>query len=1544
MSAEPAQTDDHLNDIAIVGMEVRVPGAATLGRYWENLRNGVESITFLSPDPPVVRNGVAHVQAAPLLEDIDLFDARFFGFNPREAETMDPQIRLFLDCAWTALEAAGYDAGQYPGRIGVFAGSAMSTYFTMNLLQNPEVMRSSGGGMSSLGVFNDRDSLATIVAYKFDLTGPAVTVQTFCSTSLVAVHLACQSLLNGESDMALAGASTINVGSKAGYLYQESGIVSPDGHCRTFDEKAAGTVFGNGVGVVVLKRLTDALADHDTIHAVIRGSAINNDGAQKAGYTAPSVGGQAKAIAEAMAVAQVSPDTISYVEAHGTATALGDPIEIEALTRAFRASTDRKGYCAIGSVKANFGHLDRAAGIAALVKTALMMKHREIPPLLHYERPNPKIDFENSPFYPNTKLAEWNTNGLPRRAGISSLGFGGTNAHVIVEEAPAAPPPAPTRPAQLLVLSAKTESALDAATQRLVLHLRTHPAQDLGDTAYTLLLGRRRFEHRRGVVAETAAGAADALERLDPKRVFSADSRATERPVVFMFPGQGAQYVNMARGLYEQEATFRQHLDECCDRLEVPLGTDLRSILFPTPDRVAEATERLKETAITQPAIFAVDYALAKLWMSWGVEPQGMIGHSIGEYVAAHLAGVLSLEDALVLVAERGRLMQSMPRGSMLAVHLPAAEVRERLRDGLSLAALNGPSLCVVAGPTPAIEALEEDLRRRDQPATRLHTSHAFHSAMMDPILEPFRETLKGVKLAPPRLPYVSNLTGTWITEAEATDPEYWVRHLRGTVNFAEGIQTLGAETERILLEVGPGNTLGTFAKQQAPRGSSTAIVSSLRHPREEVGDLAFLLAALGRLWVAGARIEAAGLFSGEKRRRVELPTYPFERERYWIDPDPRAMAHAASVKKDPADWFYLPTWKSALPPQPVEPRNGAERSHRWLFFADGSGLGDRLVDRLREQGDVVVTVRPGKAFSGNPRTGFVIDPSQRVHYDKLLELLGEEGRTLSRVVHGFAAGPERRGELTAEEVARAHDLGYYSLFHFAQALAKAGWSQPLQLKVLTTQMHDVLRGDVPHPEKATLLGLLKVIPQEQHNVTCSAVDVEAPDAPSWCDAALDALLLELRSTAPGSVVAHRRGQRFVLGYEPLRLPAPESRPLRLREGGTYLITGGLGGVTFILAAYLATVAKAKLVLTGRARMPERTEWETWRQARGDADPVSVRIIRVQALESLGAEVLTVSADVGDVTQMEGAFREAEARFGAVHGVIHGAGIVGGSTFRPLQELGHAECEQQFHPKVAGLLALDRVLKGRDLDFCLLTSSLSSVLGGFAYGAYAAANIFMDAYTQARNLGPGPRWLSVNWDEWRLVERPDDASGRGMGLAQFAMSAFEGAGAFARLLDLQGVSQVVVSTGDLKSRIDQWIGLEVLRGGQSAKADEQEAARHPRPHLQNAYVAPGNPSQQKIARIWADLLGVEKVGIHDNFFDLGGHSLLAIQVVTRIRADLNVEVSVSTLFEGPTVESLSQLLGGAGEEPPGFEMSRDRGKKRKEERRRRQEERLEERP
>jgi acyl transferase domain-containing protein len=993
--------------IAIIGMSGRFPGAPDLDAFWRNLRDGVESITVFS-DEELQAAGVSpallalphYVKAKAIMDDVELFDAAFFGYTPREAEIMDPQQRLFLECAVAALEHAGYDPQIYQGLIGVYAGVGISSYLLFNLATNDDVLALAG--FQQLMIGNEKDHLPTRVSYKLNLTGPSVNVNTTCSTGLVAVHLACQSLLNGECDMALAGGVSFVVPQRVGQLYQEGSIYSPDGHCRAFDAEAQGIVVGGGMGIVVLKRLEDALAEGATIHALISGSAINNDGALKAGYTAPSVQGQAKAIAEAQAMALVEPDTISYVEAHGTATPLGDPVEIAALTQVFRAHSERKGFCAIGSVKTNIGHAGAAAGIAGLLKTVLALKHRQLPPSLHFHTPNPRIDFANSPFYVSDRLTDWAATGSPRRAGVSSFGIGGTNAHVVLEEAPVLPASGPSRPWQLLLLSAKSGTALEAATTNLVRSLRQHPDDSLADIAHTLRVGRTALQHRRMLVCRDRADALAALETRNPDRVSTYAQQPRSRPIIFMFPGQGAQYVQMAAGLYEAEPVFRKYVDRCAALLMPHLGLDLREMLYPpegsgisdqgsggmrdtdwqarppTPDPRPLA---LDQTQYAQPALFVIEYALARLWMSWGVRPEAMIGHSVGEYVAACLAGVFSLADALALVALRGRLMQQLPSGAMLSVPLPEDELRPLLGEALDLAAVNAPALCVASGPAEAIADLHDRLAERGLETRRLRTSHAFHSAMLDPILEPFAAQIGTVALKPPKIPYISNLSGSWTSAAEATDPGYWARHLRQTVRFSDGVRLLLAEPDRVFLDAGPGRTLGTSVLQH-PEAARHVVLPSLRHPRDQQDDNAFLLTTLGKLWLAGVPIDWAGFTAHERRRRLPLPTYPFERRRYWIEPKGRALT-PSDPQEAPAIWMTEEPDGDGLAAHPrpnllseyVAPTNQIERRvvDIWQellgigqigiydnFFELGghSLMATQLLSRLREAFPVEVPLR----------------------------------------------------------------------------------------------------------------------------------------------------------------------------------------------------------------------------------------------------------------------------------------------------------------------------------------------------------------------------------------------------------------------------------------------------------------------------------------------------------------------------------------------------------------------------------------------------------
>nr|VFK31688.1 MAG: Acyl transferase domain-containing protein [Candidatus Kentron sp. MB]VFK75612.1 MAG: Acyl transferase domain-containing protein [Candidatus Kentron sp. MB] len=882
-------SNDHA--IAIIGLSCRFPGADTPEAFWTNLRDGVESIGVFSEEE-LLAAGVDretldnpnYVKSGTVLSNVEGFDAHFFGYTPREAEIIDPQQRLFLECAWEALERAGYLPGTRDHTIGIWAGTGVSLYLLHNLMGH----RMQNIAQAYQRILNNTPDLLTgRVAYKLDLIGPVITVQSTCSTSLVAVDLACQGLLDGKCDMAMAGGVFIYLPHGTGYFYQEGMIFSPDGHCRAFDAQAQGTVVGNGAGIVVLKRLEDALADGDAIHAVIRGSAINSDGADKIGASAPSVTGQTLAIAEAQAMAEVAPETISYIEAHGTGTRLGDPIEIAALTKAFRTTAQKRRFCAIGSLKTNIGHADAAAGVGGLIKTVLALENQQIPPSLHFDTPNPEIDFANSPFYVNTALTDWKTEDAPRRAGINSFGINGSNAHVILEEAPPREPSSDSRPWQLLTLSARTPTALDAMAIRLAdaLEQEQHGTRPLADVAYTLSTGRKGFEYRRIAVCKNREEAIAALRAPHIPAPTIEDSS-----VAFLFSGQGTQSVDMGKEVYETEPVFREEVDRCCALLEPHLALDLKGLLYPQPNQRSRASEQLTQTAITQPALFVIEYALAKLWEAWGVKPKTMLGHSIGEYIAACLSGVFSLEDALALVAARGRLMQGLPAGAMLAIPTPEQKLAKELGTELSVASINHPDQCVISGPLEAIETFEKTWTTSG--ARRLQVSHAFHSAMMEPILASFTEAVGRVSLHPPKIPYLSNVSGDWITVGEATNPEYWARHLRGTVRFADGVGRLLKGGSNLLLEIGPGDTLTKLTRRHPDWTGKQVAISSLpvagqrkRHGNSAMSADAFLSNALGQFWQAGGSVDWERFYINERRLRAPLPTYPFERRRCWIDP-----------------------------------------------------------------------------------------------------------------------------------------------------------------------------------------------------------------------------------------------------------------------------------------------------------------------------------------------------------------------------------------------------------------------------------------------------------------------------------------------------------------------------------------------------------------------------------------------------------------------------------------------------------------------------------
>jgi len=1473
--------DPHGLEIAIVGWAGRMPGAPSIDAFWQNLRAGVESIRDLSDDElrdagVYDANQAHYVRRAADLVGVDLFDAPLFGLTRREAELTDPQFRVFLEDAWTALEDAGHLGDARDLRVGVFAGASSSSYLGAG---------GEGGFLSALG--NARDYLATQVSYRLNLTGPSLTVQTACSTSLVAVHLACQSLLNHECDLALAGGVSIGLPQTAGYLYEEGDIASPDGRCRAFDAAAAGCIKGNGSGLVVLRRLEDALRDGDDIRAVIKGTAINNDGSDKVGFTAPSVSGQASVIREALAVAEVEPSSVDYVEAHGTATPLGDPIEVAALRQAFGPREAGAPRCALGSVKTNIGHLDAAAGVAGLLKAALALQHAELPPSLHFERPNPKLELESSAFFVNATLRPWPAReGSARRAGVSSFGIGGTNAHAVLEEAPASNRARPSandagvngasagpggndaRPA-LLVLSAASDEALRGNAEALAARLDAQDL-DLADVAFTLAVGRKRLPHRRAVAASTAAEAARAL------RASSSASPREERrgsEVVFLFPGQGAQHARMAAGLYASEPVFRAAIDRCAAIASPLLGFDWIDAVL---GEGAE-DERIKGTQLAQPSLFIVEFALAELLRTWGIEPAAMAGHSIGEWVAAHLAGVLSLEDALGIVIERGRLMGGVPPGAMLATTLGEEALAARLaaHPELSLAAINGPNATVASGPIAAIEALEAELHAAGLAAKRLHTSHAFHSAMMDEALDAFEARVRHARLLPPRLPFYSNLSGALIRAEEATDPRYWREHLRRSVRFADNLAACGTDRTRVLLEVGPGTALSSMARATTP--GSTAI-ATMRAARGEGDDATTLRQALGQLWCAGVDLAWDRLFAGESRRRVPLPTYRFQRERYWIDAPARLDAKTNSLRgdgrsanaaepegKNPdlAAWFFLPSWSRTH----LERDPDAPRASTLLLFDDESELSLALAKRARDAGTRVITLRvhPGPLTRHGDR--FELDPRDAAAFVALRATLREEDLLPDQVLHLWC---HNAGAVDSQA---AIDRGFFALLHLLQAEGAAADGHAMRLLAVTRGLFDVVGEPVERPERAGLLGICRVAPFEYPRLRARLVDV-AHDAGPNAQAIAATLLDELASRDREPLVAWRGGHRWVPAVEPRRLEAPTTDGFDAR-GKSVVLTGGAGPFELAIARRFVQEGARALVFLGCA----------------DSTPA------LAEFQQADLTLLSYPAHFDEPHSIATALVSARTKIGAIDLVLHTAGDIGGGL---IQIKERAAVERVFAPRIAGARLLREQLREGERLVCF--SSAISATGVFGQVDYCAASAAADAKAEQDPRVMTIGWGMAQWDRWQSAEGPS----AGALLAQLrevqaaiGITIDEGVEALFRALSLNA-RRLFITTQDLRELVAQAANASVadflgsMSGGSGGKSG-----------LGGGYES---ETEARVAALWTELLGARDVGRDDNFFDLGGNSLVAIQLASQLRKLYDIELTIADLFASADLKSLAAAV------------------------------------
>ncbi len=1351
--------------IAVIGMACRFPGAQNPQEFWQNLIQAKESIEFLSDqeiidlglDPNIV-NLPNYVNAVSRLQNIENFDAEFWGLSPREAEIIDPQQRLMLELAQEVFDDAAFDPKRFKGKVGVFGGVGKSSYMMNNIATVHEVNSSALGLQIALAT--DKSFACTRISYVYDLKGPSMSVDTACSTSLVAIHLACKSLLEYECDAALSGCAQVNVPHATGYRYSDEGIFSKDGHCRPFDAKAQGTIFGSGGATVLLKRLDDAISDGDQIYAVIRGTATVNDGGSKVGFIAPSFEGQRNTIMQAMTMADVEPETIGLFEAHGSGTAMGDVIEVSAITSAYQSKTDKKNYCAIGSVKSNIGHLETAAGMAGLSKTLLCLKNEKIPPTLNFTAPNPEIDFPNSPFFVNTQLRDWPTTpGQVRRAAVTSIGLGGTNAHAVLEESPPrAESSTSTREAQLFLLSAKKKSVLDKMSQNLAEFLKQNSALKLADVAYTLSK-RMAFNCRRAFVLHKDDAQAENLQAFllgeTPSEVLNGSVPEHAPEICFMFPGQGAQYIHMAKGLYRSESVFRQNMDACFDILEPLLEQNLQSIIYPEPGQEEVAQGLLNQTAYTQPALFAVSYSLAKLWQSWGVMPASAMGHSAGEFVAACIAEVFSLQDGLKLMVARGRLMQSCETGAMVSVPMSERELSFYLNDKLHLGAVNGPHLCVASGTHAAAEILVSSLQRQGVEARKLHISHASHSPMMDGILEEFRAVCDSVKMHSPKLPLLSNLTGTWAAKNDMCCADYWVRHLRNAVRFSEGVETVLQNPQVVMLEVGPGQVLSSLVRQNSS-AAERGIFSSMRHPREERCDDVVLQEALGQLWLLGLSFDEKAFYAGETRHKLSLPSYPFERKRHWVDAravSQGSLQKAAEHFDDVAHWFYLPTWKQ-VHRDPVEVMLNEPQT--WLIFADSCGISAQLSSRLEENGQRVVHVFPGEEFIQHNPTHFDIIPGEVDHYHQLIDSLDLPFKQIDRVLHLWNVSQVNSDPRSVGDSESIAESTFYSLLYLSQVLTQL--EKPPRLDVVTSNACEVTGGDLLYPEKALALGPCRTLRVEQPNISCHYFDVDLRSAINLTGASHDnddeahtiiAKLLwrELLVGAPEDKELAIRGMNiWRQDFSAINLNSEGIAPIRLRDKACYLISGGLGGIGLTMAAYLSEQVQATLVLISRRDFPPREQWSGIKNSAQES-VTAKQIAAIEAIEARGSQVQIVQADVTNREMMQSVVAEIKEQYGNIHGLIHSAGEVGKGL---LSGKTRAQAEPVLSAKFRGLLILDEILQHEPLDFMILNSSLFALSGGVGQIDYTAANAFLDAYAHNKRM-QGLAAISINWDAWNDV-------------------------------------------------------------------------------------------------------------------------------------------------------------------------------------------------
>ncbi|MCG8312768.1 MAG: acyltransferase domain-containing protein [Pseudomonadales bacterium] len=1576
---------EHLQNepIAIVGMAGRFPGAESVDALWELLKANKSGVRMLSDDElqasgieSSVYNQPEYVRAWASFDKPEAFAAEFFGYSPKEAELLDPQHRVFLESAWHALEHAGYDPQRYSGDIGVFAGSALNSY-VINLHNNPK-LRETTDQVQAV-VSNVAGLMPTRVSYHLNLTGPSCGVQTGCSTSLVAVHQACQSLRANECQMALAGGVTVSDAIPHGYFYQEGSIASPDGVTRAFDAEGKGTVFGNGVAIVVLKRLSLAQKDGDQILAVIKGSAVNNDGSDKVGLIAPSVNGQAKAISTAIKAANIDPATLSMIEAHGTGTDLGDPIEVAALQKVLNpafvkseSDSTNTTQCLIGSVKTNLGHLDAAAGATGLIKAVLSMQHQQIPASLNFQQANSNINFTNSPLKVNTELTPWpgsldssaQESYIPRRAGVSSFGMGGTNAHLILEEAPAIRTTDLTpRRWQILPISAATDTALDALSESISEHISGNNCdqQALAAAAFTLQIGRRELGKRKCFVTDSSN-----LLPVSGANNLGKESVTGEPLVVFVFSGQGSQQIEMAKGLYQTEPSFRENLDACADilrQLDNPI--DLYQLLFPESDQ-ALAKKHIQQTVNAQPVLFAVEYALAKLWQTWGVEPSVLLGHSVGEYVAACLAEVFDLTQALTLVAKRGELMQQCEPGSMLVVAMQEQALLSWLQQHdvdkhCDLAAVNGQQQTVLSGSNAAIEMLLSKLEEQGVAAKLLRTSHGFHSATMEPILGAFADTFDSMKLSAPTIDIISNLTGKLLTVEQATSPEYWVKQLRQTVRFADGIETvLTTISNPYFLEIGAANTLLKTIRMDHPLAKGSASLSGDSYSSGGAGsdDEKDIAVAISELWLSGVSFDWPAYQVGRPKQRIALPLYPFERKSYWVSLQENTITQQSTQlsdfesddKQTIDNWFYVPDWETIKPLTSVA---SASHACHWVLVGPDNGQ-TNIVSKIKaslesDQKQTVTSLTMKEDFCPDRLAAVLQSKQDKASDIQFVYVVEQEHSTQHSAVDSIAESINERAKRKTLDIARFVQAvkGLQSMSDIADTITFSD----IKLSIVTQGAYSISTTEKVDPSQIALNGFLQVAQQEL-GLAVRHIDLEATSNgfPTRNKRAL-IQLLQQQIEEPRSadtpqflpcLALVRAGRIWQRSYQPQPLSVNEAsihceieeqacQEVPLVKNGTYVIAGDLAnGLGMVFAHGLFEGYQAKIILCPLQQdsdvLPAPSQWEHWLATHGPKHPVSIMVRSLQILRQEGCEFTWCPGHLTNAEWWHGLIGGGEVCNSIKPGAISGIFVVdamGDESSCVIDQVDVEEINRIYGQRLATVEALAQGLQQCKVqakpqpEFVAIQSSLSTVVGGQSFATYSAVNAVLDGFVNERanqqiEDGSDVRWLTINWDavdndviaakQGAIASSTNDAVQTGLELTDHALSVNEGWQAMARVINASVTSQIVVSPRNLMARLKSAFSPTML--DKSCK-DSQGG----RPNLETPYAGPTTDTEKMVVEAMGELLGITRVGINDDFFDLGGHSLLAIQAVTRLRKEFQVELPMRTLlFEARTPAGIAKVI------------------------------------